>query len=73
MRGREVILCGAQSIPATFAAVGIGPAATLAAAGITRCSTTRRGRHLQDHLAVVYSFKSAQPTLNDELHSPPAS
>jgi choline dehydrogenase len=27
------------------------------------------GANLQDHLAVVYSFKATQPTLNDELHS----
>jgi len=27
------------------------------------------GGHLQDHLAVVYSYKATQPTLNDELHS----
>jgi choline dehydrogenase len=27
------------------------------------------GGHLQDHLAVVYSFRATVPTLNDELHS----
>ena len=27
------------------------------------------GGNLQDHLAVVYSFKATRPTLNDELHS----
>jgi choline dehydrogenase len=27
------------------------------------------GGNLQDHLAVVYSFKASRPTLNDELHS----
>jgi len=28
------------------------------------------GGNLQDHLAVVYSFKATRPTLNEELHSP---
>jgi choline dehydrogenase len=27
------------------------------------------GGNLQDHLAVVYSFKATRPTLNNELHS----
>jgi choline dehydrogenase len=68
---REVILCGgAVNSPQLLQLSGIGPAATLAAAGITPLLDNGAvGGHLQDHLAVVYSFKSTQPTLNDELHS----
>ena len=68
---REVILCGgAVNSPQLLQLSGIGPAATLAAAGITPLlDNPAVGGHLQDHLAVVYSFKATQPTLNDELHS----
>ena len=68
---REVILCGgAVNSPQLLQLSGIGPAAVLAAAGITPLlDNPAVGGHLQDHLAVVYSFKSTQPTLNDELHS----
>jgi choline dehydrogenase len=68
---REVILCGgAVNSPQLLQLSGIGPAATLAAAGITPLlDNSAVGGHLQDHLAVVYSFKATQPTLNDELHS----
>jgi choline dehydrogenase len=68
---REVILCaGAVNSPQLLQLSGIGPAATLAAAGIAPLlDNAAVGGNLQDHLAVVYSFKSTQPTLNDELHS----
>src|SRR4029077_12549911 len=68
---REVILCGgAVNSPQLLQLSGIGPAGTLAAAGIAPLLDNGAvGGHLQDHLAVVYSFKSTQPTLNDELHS----
>jgi choline dehydrogenase len=68
---REVILCGgAVNSPQLLQLSGIGPAATLAAAGITPLlDNPAVGGHLQDHLAVVYSFRATQPTLNDELHS----
>ena len=68
---REVILCGGTvNSPQLLQLSGIGPAATLAAAGITPLlDNAAVGGHLQDHLAVVYSFKATQPTLNDELHS----
>ncbi len=68
---REVILCGgAVNSPQLLQLSGIGPAATLRAAGITPLlDNPAVGGHLQDHLAVVYSFKATQPTLNDELHS----
>jgi choline dehydrogenase len=49
---------------------GIGPASTLREAGIALLlDNPAVGGNLQDHLAVVYSFKATQPTLNDELHS----
>ena len=68
---REVILCGgAVNSPQLLQLSGIGPAATLRAAGITPLlDNPAVGGHLQDHLAVVYSFKATQPTLNNELHS----
>jgi choline dehydrogenase len=68
---REVILCGgAVNSPQLLQLSGIGPAAVLRAAGITPLlDNAAVGGNLQDHLAVVYSFKATQPTLNDELHS----
>ncbi len=68
---REVILCGgAVNSPQLLHLSGIGPAPTLSAAGITTLlDNPLVGGNLQDHLAVVYSFKATQPTLNDELHS----
>jgi choline dehydrogenase len=67
----EVILCaGAVNSPQLLQLSGIGPAATLAAAGIAPLlDNAAVGGHLQDHLAVVYSYQATQPTLNDELHS----
>ncbi len=68
---REVILCGgAVNSPQLLQLSGIGPAASLRAAGITPLlDNAAVGGHLQDHLAVVYSFKATERTLNDELHS----
>jgi len=67
----EVILCGgAVNSPQLLQLSGIGPGATLAARGITPLvDNDSVGGHLQDHLAVVYSFKATQPTLNNELSS----
>jgi len=68
---REVILCaGSVNTPQILQLSGIGPGASLAARGIaTILDNPAVGANLQDHLAVVYSFKSSRPTLNDELHS----
>jgi choline dehydrogenase len=68
---REVILCaGAVNSPQLLQLSGVGPGPILAAAGITPLlDLPAVGGHLQDHLAVVYSFKATQRTLNDELHS----
>jgi choline dehydrogenase len=67
----EVILCaGAVNSPQLLQLSGIGPGAVLSAHGITpMVDNSAVGGHLQDHLAVVYSFKATQPTLNNELHS----
>jgi choline dehydrogenase len=67
----EVILCGgAVNSPQLLQLSGVGPGATLSAHGITPLvDNPAVGGHLQDHLAVVYSFKATQPTLNNELHS----
>jgi choline dehydrogenase-like flavoprotein len=69
---REVILCaGAVNSPQLLQLSGIGSASTLAAHGITSLlNNPAVGGHLQDHLAVVYSFKASRPTLNDALSSP---
>jgi choline dehydrogenase len=67
----EVILCaGAVNSPQLLQLSGIGPGATLSANGIaSTVDNPEVGGHLQDHLAVVYSFKATRPTLNNELHS----
>jgi choline dehydrogenase len=69
--GAEVILCGgAVNSPQLLQLSGVGPFATLAAHGIDRVlDNPAVGGNLQDHLAVVYSFKATRPTLNDDLHS----
>lgn len=71
MASREVILCGGSvNSPQLLQLSGIGPAKTLVAAGITPLlDNPAVGGNLQDHLAVVYSFKATRPTLNDQLHS----
>jgi choline dehydrogenase len=67
----EVIVCGGTvNSPQLLQLSGIGPAEKLSALGITPIlDNAAVGGHLQDHLAVVYSFKATQRTLNDELHS----
>jgi choline dehydrogenase len=69
---REVIICGGTvNSPQLLQLSGIGAAARLSALGITPLlDNPAVGGHLQDHLAVVYSFKATQPTLNNVLHSP---
>ncbi len=69
---REVIVsAGAVNSPQLLQLSGIGPGAVLAAHGITPLlDNAAVGGNLQDHLAVVYSFKATRPTLNNVLHSP---
>jgi choline dehydrogenase len=68
---REVILCaGSVNTPQLLQLSGIGPGEILAARGIAPIlDNAAVGGNLQDHLAVVYSFKASRPTLNDQLHS----
>jgi choline dehydrogenase len=68
---REVIVCaGTVSSPQLLQLSGIGPGECLREQGIdTVLDNPAVGGNLQDHLAVVYSFKATRPTLNDELHS----
>jgi choline dehydrogenase len=68
---REVILCGGTvNSPQLLQLSGIGNAAELSALGIAPILDSRAvGENLQDHLAVVYSYKATRPTLNNELHS----
>jgi choline dehydrogenase len=69
---REVLVCaGTVNSPQLLQLSGIGSAAALSALGIDSVlDNPSVGGHLQDHLAVVYSFKATQPTLNNALHSP---
>ncbi len=68
---REVIVCaGTVNSPQLLQLSGIGPGELLREHGIeTVLDNPAVGGNLQDHLAVVYSFKATRPTLNDELHS----
>jgi choline dehydrogenase len=68
---REVIVCaGTVNSPQLLQLSGIGPGALLREHGIeTLVDNPAVGGNLQDHLAVVYSFKASRPTLNDELNS----
>jgi choline dehydrogenase len=68
---REVILCaGTVNSPQLLQLSGIGPAAEVSALGITSMLDNKAvGENLQDHLAVVYSYRATRPTLNNELHS----
>ncbi len=67
----QVLLCaGTVNSPQLLQLSGIGPASHLAAHGIRPLlDAPAVGAHLQDHLAVVYSYKATRRTLNDELHS----
>ena len=68
---REVIVSGGTvNSPQLLQLSGIGPGALLAGLGIaTLVDNAAVGGHLQDHLAVVYSYQATRPTLNDELGS----
>ncbi len=68
---REVIVsAGAVNSPQLLQLSGIGPGALLQQHGITPLlDNPAVGGNLQDHLAVVYSYKATQPTLNGQLSS----
>ncbi len=65
----EVILsAGAVNSPQLLQLSGIGPAALLTGKGIKVVQALDGvGRHLQDHLAVDYLYRSKVPTLNNLL------
>ncbi len=69
---REVLVCGgAVNSPQLLQLSGIGPGKLLAGFGIpVLLDNAAVGGNLQDHLAVSYSFKATQPTVNDELNTP---
>ncbi|HUY84307.1 MAG TPA: GMC oxidoreductase, partial [Steroidobacteraceae bacterium] len=69
---REVIVSGgAVNSPQLLQLSGIGPGERLRGLGLPVVfDNPAVGGNLQDHLAVSYSFKATEPTLNDELHSP---
>lgn len=66
---REVILAaGAVGSPKLLMLSGIGNPAELAAHGIAaRAALPGVGANLQDHLCTSYYYRSAVPTLNDQL------
>ncbi|WP_171182060.1 GMC family oxidoreductase [Ruegeria sp. HKCCD8929] len=67
---REVILsAGAINSPQLLQLSGIGPADLLRDKGIAvRHAAEGVGKHLQDHLAVDFLYRSKVPTLNDQLY-----
>jgi choline dehydrogenase len=69
--GAEVILsAGAVNSPQLLQLSGVGPAQTLRQYGIpVLLNNEAVGGHLQDHLAITYSYRATVPTLNDALHS----
>jgi choline dehydrogenase len=69
---REVIVAGgAVNSPQLLQLSGVGPAARLRELGIPVVADMPEvGENLQDHLGFWYGFRTTQPTLNNELHSP---
>ncbi len=67
-RVNVILSGGAVNSPQLLQLSGIGPAALLQRHGIEiLLDNPAVGGGLQDHLAMSYSYKSRQPTLNDEL------
>jgi choline dehydrogenase len=59
---------GAVNSPQLLQLSGVGPGALLRQHGIDVIRDNAAvGAHLQDHLAVTYSYRSTRPTLNDTL------
>ncbi len=68
--GEVIVSAGAVNSPQLLQLSGIGPGALLQQHGISSLHDNPAvGGNLQDHLAVVYSYKATQPTLNGELAS----
>ncbi len=68
---REVILAaGAVNSPQILQLSGVGPGRTLSQHGLpVVLDNPSVGGYLQDHLAITYSYRARQRTLNDDLHS----
>jgi choline dehydrogenase-like flavoprotein len=68
---REVIIsAGAINSPQLLQLSGIGPAPLLKSLGIpVVLNLNGVGRHLQDHLAIDFFYRSKVPTLNQQLNS----
>jgi choline dehydrogenase len=66
-----VVLCaGAIGSPQLLQLSGVGPGALLQSLGITTLlDRPQVGANLQDHLAMSYSYRATQPTLNHLLSS----
>ena len=65
-----ILSAGAVNSPQLLQLSGVGPGATLARFGIgVVLDNPAVGGHLQDHLAITYSYRATHRTLNDELHS----
>ncbi len=66
---REVIVCaGAVNTPGILQRSGIGPSQVLAVAGVSVIHDLPQvGCGLQDHLSVTYSYRSTEPSVNDQL------
>ena len=68
---KEVVVCaGAVNSPQLLQLSGVGPVQLLKSKGINIVHNAKGvGRNLQDHLSIELTFKSLEPTLNDQLHS----
>jgi len=67
-RASVILSGGAVNSPQLLQLSGVGPAALLRQHGIDVLHDNAAvGAHLQDHLAVTYSYKANRPTLNDTL------
>jgi choline dehydrogenase len=66
---KEIILCaGAVKSPQILQLSGVGPGEILQSHGIdVVCENKHVGGNLQDHLAINYSYRATQPTLNNQL------
>jgi choline dehydrogenase len=68
--GEVILSAGSINSPQLLQLSGVGPGELLHGLGIpVILDRPAVGGHLQDHLAVSYSYKATRPTLNDELSS----
>ncbi|MBS0613656.1 MAG: GMC family oxidoreductase N-terminal domain-containing protein [Proteobacteria bacterium] len=64
-----ILSAGAVNSPQLLQLSGVGPGPTLSQFGIpVILDNAAVGGYLQDHLAITYSYRSTEGTLNDELH-----